>query len=177
MDFPGCAHDRSRSPLHFWIAILAVLAFGDTLGILMINAFATVEDAVEVNLSDNLAVSRIHDKQVSFNSCSPTSQPQLNTTTASVQAYAGNAYSCLADSNQFGIIYLCGALRDILNTRINFKAGTLVHESSHFTSNGGTDDYACGQTAAKDLTVSNPPQAIFNVDCHEYFVENNPTLS
>lgn len=34
------------------------------------------------------------------------------------------------------------------------RAGTLIHEASHFTTYGGTDDYAYGQTAAKALVRS-----------------------
>lgn len=50
-------------------------------------------------------------------------------------------------------------------------------QSSHFTKNGGTDDHVYGQSAAKALAKSNPSQAIDNADSHEYFAENNPTLS
>ncbi|PVF91263.1 zincin [Serendipita vermifera] len=53
----------------------------------------------------------------------------------------------------------------------------IVHESSHFTANGGTQDYAYGQSAAKSLATSNPARAIMNADSHEYFAENNPALS
>jgi peptidyl-Lys metalloendopeptidase len=56
------------------------------------------------------------------------------------------------------------------------KAGTLVHEMSHFTVVAGTGDYAYGQTAAEQLAGSNPNQAVANADNHEYFAENNPAL-
>ncbi|KAG6894865.1 hypothetical protein C0992_004261 [Termitomyces sp. T32_za158] len=72
--------------------------------------------------------------------------------------------------DDFGYIYLCGAFW-------NAPSGTLVHESSHFTLNGGTDDYVYGQSGAQSLAISNPNQAIFNADNHEYFAENNPALS
>ncbi|KAH6906780.1 deuterolysin M35 metalloprotease, partial [Coprinopsis sp. MPI-PUGE-AT-0042] len=77
----------------------------------------------------------------------------------------------------FGRIYLCGAFWNAPNTGTDSKAGTLVHESSHFTINGGTDDYAYGQTNCKSLATSNPSRAIMNADSHEYFTENNPALS
>lgn len=57
------------------------------------------------------------------------------------------------------------------------QAGTLVHESSHFTANGGTDDHAYGQTACKSLALSSPANAVDNADSHEYFAENTPALS
>ncbi|KAI0681659.1 lysine-specific metallo-endopeptidase, partial [Cerioporus squamosus] len=62
-------------------------------------------------------------------------------------------------------------------TGTDSRAGTLVHESSHFTKNGGTQDYVYGQSSAKSLAKSNPSEAIFNADNHEYFAENNPAQS
>jgi hypothetical protein len=66
-----------------------------------------------------------------------------------------------------------------------------VHESSHFTANGGTDDIAYGQARSKNLASNNPDYAVKNADSHvwlscafppnylpiidqEYFVENTP---
>lgn len=74
-------------------------------------------------------------------------------------------------------IYVCGAFWNAPNTGTDSKAGTLVHESSHFTVLGGTQDYAYGQSAAKSLAISSPSKAIFNADSHEYFAENNPALN
>ncbi|MBK9603259.1 MAG: S-layer homology domain-containing protein [Anaerolineales bacterium] len=73
-------------------------------------------------------------------------------------------------------IYLCGAFWNAPTTGTDSKAGTLIHEVTHFTVVGGTDDYAYGQTAAKALAISNPAQAVMNADSHEYFSENNPPL-
>ena len=56
----------------------------------------------------------------------------------------------------------------------NYKAGTLIHEASHFIRNGGTEDYAYGQSAARALARTNSNLAIFNADSHEYFAENSP---
>ena len=53
----------------------------------------------------------------------------------------------------------------------------MIHEASHYTANGGTSDYVYGQSGAKSLALSNPDQAVFNADSHEYFAENNPALS
>ncbi|KAI0639830.1 peptidyl-Lys metalloendopeptidase [Trametes polyzona] len=79
--------------------------------------------------------------------------------------------------DDFGHVYLCGAFWSAPLTGTDSKAGTLVHESSHFTRNGGTDDVVYGQSAAKALAKSNPAQAVINADSHEYFAENNPALS
>ncbi|EPQ60339.1 peptidyl-Lys metalloendopeptidase [Gloeophyllum trabeum ATCC 11539] len=79
--------------------------------------------------------------------------------------------------DDFGYITLCGAFWDAPVTGTDSKGGTLVHESSHFTQNGGTQDYVYGQSSAKSLAKSDPSEAIMNADSHEYFAENNPSLS
>ncbi|KAK7695330.1 hypothetical protein QCA50_002521 [Cerrena zonata] len=80
-------------------------------------------------------------------------------------------------SDDFGTITLCGAFWNAPATGTDSKAGTLIHESSHFDVNGGTDDVVYGQTAAKSLATSNPANAVRNADSHEYFAENNPALA
>ncbi|KAG8748284.1 hypothetical protein FRC10_007674 [Ceratobasidium sp. 414] len=79
--------------------------------------------------------------------------------------------------DQPGYVYLCGAFWSAPNTGTDSRAGTIVHEQSHFTVNGGTQDYVYGQSAAKSLASSNPSEAIMNADNHEYFAENNPAQS
>jgi peptidyl-Lys metalloendopeptidase len=71
-------------------------------------------------------------------------------------------------------IYVCNAFWSAPNTGTDSKAGTLVHEMSHFTVVAGTNDNAYGQSAAKSLAISNPTQALNNADSHEYFAENTP---
>jgi peptidyl-Lys metalloendopeptidase len=71
-------------------------------------------------------------------------------------------------------IYLCNAFWNAPSTGTDSKAGTLVHEMSHFNVVAGTNDYAYGQTAAKNLAIQNPTRAIANADSHEYFAENTP---
>ncbi|CAE7080842.1 unnamed protein product [Rhizoctonia solani] len=76
-----------------------------------------------------------------------------------------------------GYVYLCGAFWNAPNTGTDSRAGTIVHEQSHFTVNGGTDDHVYGQSGAKSLAISSPADAVDNADNHEYFAENNPALS
>jgi len=71
-------------------------------------------------------------------------------------------------------IYVCKAFWSAPNTGTDSKAGTLVHEMSHFNVVASTDDWAYGQSAAKSLATSNPTKALDNADNHEYFAENNP---
>ena len=61
-------------------------------------------------------------------------------------------------------------------TGTDSKAGTLIHELTHFTVVAGTSDYAYGQSAAASLAISSPAKAIKNADSHEYFAENTPAL-
>ncbi|KAJ7239243.1 peptidyl-Lys metalloendopeptidase [Mycena rebaudengoi] len=102
------------------------------------------------------------------------------------QGYNSYTYDCTCTDSDtyayvfpddFGTIYLCGVFWDTTTTGTDSRAGTLIHESSHFTRLAGTDDYAYGQTAAKALAKSNSAHAIFNADSHEYFAENNPSQS
>ncbi len=76
--------------------------------------------------------------------------------------------------NQPYKIYVCKAFWTAPATGTDSKAGTLVHEMSHFTAVAGTDDWAYGHTAAKSLAISDPAKAIGNADSHEYFSENTP---
>ena len=73
-------------------------------------------------------------------------------------------------------VYLCGAFWDAPMTGTDSKAGTLIHEVSHFTVVAGNQDHVYGQTGARNLAISNPAEAIENADSHEYFAENNPPL-
>lgn len=73
-------------------------------------------------------------------------------------------------------IYVCNAFWSAPATGTDSKAGTLVHEMSHFNVVAGTDDWAYGQSAAKSLALSNPTRALDNADSHEYFAENSPPL-
>jgi peptidyl-Lys metalloendopeptidase len=52
----------------------------------------------------------------------------------------------------------------------------IVHESSHFIRNGGTQDYRYGKDGCKHLANNHPAHAVMNADCHEYFAENHPKL-
>jgi len=71
-------------------------------------------------------------------------------------------------------IWVCPAFWSAPATGTDSKAGTLVHEMSHFNVVAATDDWAYGQTNAKNLAKTNPAKAVDNADSHEYFAENNP---
>src|SRR5262249_22766885 len=83
------------------------------------------------------------------------------------------AYVC---PNQPYNIYVCNAFWSAPDTGTDSKAGTLVHEMSHFNVVASTNDWAYGQTAAMSLAITDPARALDNADSHEYFAENNPSL-
>ncbi|MFK7863754.1 MAG: M35 family metallo-endopeptidase [Pseudohongiellaceae bacterium] len=74
-------------------------------------------------------------------------------------------------------VFLCPGFWNAQVTGTDSRAGTIIHELSHFTILGGTDDHQYGQSSAKQLGVSDPNKAINNADSHEYFAENTPALS
>ena len=74
-------------------------------------------------------------------------------------------------------IFVCRAFWSAPLTGTDSKAGTLIHETSHFNVVAGTDDHVYGQSGAKSLAISDPDAALDNADNHEYFAENNPKLN
>jgi peptidyl-Lys metalloendopeptidase len=90
-------------------------------------------------------------------------------------AYA-SAFAYVYPSQPYQI-YLCNAFWAAPNAGTDSRGGTIVHEMSHFTVNGGTSDYAYGHTAAKNLAKKTPNKAVQNADNHEYFSENTPALN
>ncbi|CAF4705681.1 unnamed protein product, partial [Rotaria sp. Silwood2] len=74
------------------------------------------------------------------------------------------------------IIHLCPLFWSTPMTGTDSKAGTLIHEASHFSVVVGTSDHAYGQMASISLALNTPSKAIMNGDSHEYFAENLPVL-
>jgi peptidyl-Lys metalloendopeptidase len=72
-------------------------------------------------------------------------------------------------------IFVCRAFWSAPLTGTDSKAGTLIHEMSHFNVVAGTDDIVYGQSGAKSLASSDPDGALNNADNHEYFAENTPS--
>ena len=69
-------------------------------------------------------------------------------------------------------IWLCDLFWDAPTTGFNSKAGTIVHEESHFYINGGTSDFAYGTEDCKELAKNDPYRAVRNADNYAYFVES-----
>lgn len=66
--------------------------------------------------------------------------------------------------NKFPTVYFCGAFWRAPVNGTDSKAGTIVHEGTHFTNIGSTDDYAYGQDGAKNLAKSDPDQGVMNAE-------------
>ncbi|KAM5544050.1 hypothetical protein V8D89_002236 [Ganoderma adspersum] len=100
----------------------------------------------------------------------------------SANGFAAFAYDCstcadaslyaFVHADDFGVVYLCGAFWGAEATRMDSRAGTLVHEASHFTVNGGTQDLVYGPDETQTLAQSDPDQALMNADNHEFFAED-----
>lgn len=86
-----------------------------------------------------------------------------------------NYYAYVYPNNPY-VIYVCRVFWNAPLTGTDSKAGTLIHEMSHFYAVASTLDYVYGQTGAKNLAVSDPDKAVNNADNHEYFAENTPAL-
>jgi peptidyl-Lys metalloendopeptidase len=71
-------------------------------------------------------------------------------------------------------IFVCRAFWSAPPTGTDSRAGTLIHEISHFNVVAGTEDHVYGQAAARNLAIADPARAIANADNHEYFAENTP---
>ncbi|KAG8707020.1 hypothetical protein FRC08_000740 [Ceratobasidium sp. 394] len=112
----------------------------------------------------NASTVRSHFSEIGTDASSTTYDCSTCTLTAYAYVYA----------DEPGRVYLCELFWKAPNTGKDSKAGTIVHEQSHFKVNGGTNDYAYGQTAAKELASRSPARAIMNADNHEYFAENTP---
>jgi peptidyl-Lys metalloendopeptidase len=95
---------------------------------------------------------------------------------------AGITFDCSSRQNVYAYVYPNRPYTIYLGkvywtapaTGTDSKAGTLIHEMSHFDVVAGTDDVVYGQTGAMSLAISDPAKAITNADSHEYFAENTP---
>lgn len=106
----------------------------------------------------------------------------VNIDSAMDQSGGAISINCGCNQSYYAYVYpndpykitVCRAFWTAPTTGTDSKAGTLVHEMSHFTVVAGTDDVVYGQTGAKNLAISNPDGALNNADSHEYFAENTP---
>jgi len=84
------------------------------------------------------------------------------------------SYFAYVYPNQPYKVYMCRAFWNANELGTDSRAGTIIHELSHFNAVAGTDDVVYGQSGAQSLANSDPDQALNNADSHEYFAENTP---
>jgi peptidyl-Lys metalloendopeptidase len=94
----------------------------------------------------------------------------------SVVAYAcddqAGVYAYVYPSDTSHTIYCCEAFWTAPNAGgFDTKAGTLIHELSHFSNLCGTNDWVYGVNGARNLAITNPSRAVSNADNYEYFSE------
>ena len=75
-------------------------------------------------------------------------------------------------SNRPYEIHLCNAFWNAPASGIDSKAGTLVHEMSHFDVTAGTSDWVYGVSGSQNLAITDPSRATDNADNHEYYAED-----
>lgn len=117
--------------------------------------------------SSRYSTARSH--YVSIDSALDQSGGQVKINCGCNQSYFAYVYP-----NQPYQIWVCRAFWSAANTGTDSRAGTLIHEMSHFDVVANTDDVVYGQAGAKNLAISNPTDALRNADSHEYFSENTP---
>jgi len=78
-----------------------------------------------------------------------------------------NVYAYVYPTDRTFTVYLCNLFFTLPKERVN----TIVHEMSHFTSLGATDDYAYGKTECEALARRDPDKAYRNADNVCYFSE------
>lgn len=74
-------------------------------------------------------------------------------------------------------IYLCPNFWRASLIGTDSRAGTILHELTHFPEVSGTTDHAYGQRLVANLASENPERAVENADSYEYFAENTPAIA
>jgi len=100
----------------------------------------------------------------------------MNTVNVTFDCGCKKNYYAYVYANKPYTIYLCRVYWTAPPTGTDSKAGTLIHEMSHFNTVASTNDWVYGQASAKNLAINDPQKAVTNADNHEYFAENNPWL-
>jgi peptidyl-Lys metalloendopeptidase len=133
------------------------------------NWFGTYTSARYKTISNNF--NRIHDvianRQIAFD-C-----------TCNISGIdPANVFAFIEIPFRYYQIHLCGQFWNTNMTGVDSKAGTIIHEISHFNIVANTTDNnsALNPFGAQRLAQTIPNAAIVNANNHEYFAENTPTL-
>ncbi|KIJ32707.1 hypothetical protein M422DRAFT_783363 [Sphaerobolus stellatus SS14] len=77
---------------------------------------------------------------------------------------------------EYGTIHLCPGFMAVGPVGTDSRAGSLIHESTHWAKTVNTLDYVYGQEGCKSLAEDDWRKAVRNADTYEYFAENVPEL-
>jgi peptidyl-Lys metalloendopeptidase len=88
-------------------------------------------------------------------------------------------FDCTCDEDAYAYVYpdepynihICQVFWRAPDDGYDSTAGTLIHESSHFTVNGGSDDHVYGIDEGQELAETDPEEAVTNADNIEHFAE------
>lgn len=69
-------------------------------------------------------------------------------------------------------IHLCTAFFSLGDNGADSKAGTLIHEMSHFDVVNSTRDFCYGASECSEKAVTNPDEVIRAADSYQYYVES-----
>lgn len=97
---------------------------------------------------------------------------EFSSKTVTLDCSSSESYMAYVYANQPYVIYVCRGYWGAAMTGYDSKSGTLVHESSHFTVNGGAQDHVYGVNEGKSLAKSSPDRAVYNADNIEHFAES-----
>jgi peptidyl-Lys metalloendopeptidase len=78
------------------------------------------------------------------------------------------------DSDEPYLIHVCDKFWSARLLGTDSRAGTLIHEISHFEVVAGADDIAYDRGETRQLARRNPRSAVRNANNIEYFAENTP---
>jgi peptidyl-Lys metalloendopeptidase len=88
----------------------------------------------------------------------------------------GSVYAYVYPTRPYEI-YLCNLFWNAPVIGTDSRAGTIIHELSHFDILADTNDIVYGQTRCRLLAINDPARTLSNADNHEYFAENNPLIT
>ena len=146
-----------------------------------------VDKSLEYLEGDDKTVQEMILKFVWFNSTNAEFDEQLVSKYEKIKGFLdGVQFVCLAGSSEGGsefahvdvssnlFLITLGSLfwNETQDEDYNSKAGTIIHEVSHFVLTGNTDDITYGVEHSKELAKNDPDKALTNADNFQYFSES-----
>lgn len=169
--FIGC--DSSRTSLAGQAVVDARLYTENAKGYMNSGA-ANLRYTTWFGVFDTTRYNTVKSHFVAIDTAMDYSSPVLTANQVTIDCTCNQSYYAFVYPTKPYQIHVCRAFWTAPATGTDSKAGTLIHEMSHFNATASTNDWVYGQAGAQSLAISNPTNAIDNADSHEYFAENNP---